>query len=88
MIVAYIGVSRTAFSTLASSIVSLVLPALAVPAVGVAACAEPDPIFAAIDACLEAGRSHAEAFARFDEARERFAEKYGREEPDAACSKQ
>jgi hypothetical protein len=38
------------------------LPALAVPAVAVAACAEPDPIYAAIEACLEAERrTYAEA---------------------------
>jgi hypothetical protein len=37
------------------------LPALAVPAIAVAACAEPDPVFAAIEACLEAERTYAEA---------------------------
>lgn len=49
----------------------------------VAACAEPDPVFAAIEACLEAERTYAEAWARLEEARDRFKEKYGREEPDA-----
>jgi hypothetical protein len=60
------------------------LPALAVPAVAVAACAEPDPIYAAIEACLEAERrAYAEAWPRFEKAQRRFSEKYGREEPDA-----
>jgi len=35
------------------------------------------------EACLEAERTYAEAWARLEEARDRFKEKYGREEPDA-----
>ena len=52
-------------------------PALAVPAVAVAACAEADPVFAAIEACLETERIYAEAWARFEQARDRFTEKEG-----------
>ena len=35
------------------------------------------------EACLEAERTYAEAWARLEEARDRFKKKYGREEPDA-----
>ena len=44
---------------------------------------EPDPIFAAIQACTEAERAEAETMCQFGEAHDRFREEYGSEEPDA-----
>jgi hypothetical protein len=58
------------------------LPVLAVPAVALAS-VEPDPIYAAIEACLEAERIDTKTFARLEEARECFKAKYGMDEPDA-----
>jgi hypothetical protein len=56
---------------------SRIAATLAVPAVAVAACAEADPVFAAIEACLETEQIYAEAWARFEQARDRFTEKEG-----------
>jgi hypothetical protein len=61
------------------------LPALAVPAVAFAVTAQPDPIYAAIEACLMAERADTEMCERLEEARVSFEAKYGREAPDAIC---
>jgi hypothetical protein len=57
-------------------------PALAVPAFAFAASTEPDPIYAAIQECVEAERADAKAIFKLEEARERFKKKYGVDEPD------
>jgi hypothetical protein len=59
------------------------LPALAVPAVATAVTAEPDPIYAAIKACVAAERADAEAMEQFNLAEDRFKAKYGFTQPDA-----
>jgi hypothetical protein len=63
------------------------LPILAMPAVTVAGVAEAspqsDPIFAAIQACIEAERADAAALDRLNEAEVRFEDEYGAPEPDA-----
>ena len=48
------------------------LPALAVPAIATAVTAEPDPIYAAIKACVAAERADAEAMEQFNHAEDRF----------------
>ena len=59
------------------------LPALAVPAIATAVTAEPDPIYAAIKACVAAERADAEAMEQFNHAEDRFKAKYGFTQPDA-----
>jgi hypothetical protein len=53
------------------------LPALALPAVAVAASAGPDPIFAVIEQCKEARAIEEEAFCARSAAQEAFRERYG-----------
>jgi hypothetical protein len=53
------------------------LPALAVPAVAIAASAEPDPIFAAIDRWNDALAVENESFRIRDNAQEAFMVRYG-----------
>jgi hypothetical protein len=63
------------------------LPILAVPAIAIAgpapAIPQTDPIFAAIQACIEAERADAVALDRLNEAEERFEDEHGSPEPDA-----
>jgi hypothetical protein len=63
------------------------LPILAVPAVAIAgpapAIPQTDPIFAAIQAYIEAERADAVALDRLNEAEERFEDEHGSPEPDA-----
>jgi uncharacterized protein YutD len=63
------------------------LPALAVPAVAVAATDEPGPIFAAIQAFLDAERADSKLLIELEDAREHFKDVFGMDEPDAFCKK-
>ena len=56
--------------------------ALGLPAIALAA-AEPDPIFALVERLKEARAANDKACIATDEARDRFADKYGSEYPDA-----